>query len=295
MKRTTSLGEMEPGLQILEAQVRRDLDCIAHPSMPWLVPKTAPDGSAALDVLIVGRRAIRRGDRLRPAAGQGGQHPGPGPGAARPRRPLAKLRPHADSAKPEGVHRPRPGHPQPDLPVMARGAIRPGILGVPGPDPAGALGGLPAVGARRDRRPGPERRPRDRHRPSRPRAAGRDRRAGRRGPHPSLPQAGAGHRAGRRGTLVDAGLHSRLAPAPARPHRRSHRVRRPARQGRGGPRHRRIVARQCGDGAGGGRGQRPFVLPPGPSATGPALPVADLRRFFSATSRTWTIRGAGAS
>jgi len=42
------------GLETLEAQVRRDLERIDHPSMDWLVPWAAPDGSQALDVLIVG-------------------------------------------------------------------------------------------------------------------------------------------------------------------------------------------------------------------------------------------------
>ena len=42
------------GLAALEAQVRRDLERIDHPSTPWLVPRTGPDGEAALDVLIVG-------------------------------------------------------------------------------------------------------------------------------------------------------------------------------------------------------------------------------------------------
>ena len=38
----------------LEADVRRDLERIAHPRDPWLSPKTAPDGSQALDVLVAG-------------------------------------------------------------------------------------------------------------------------------------------------------------------------------------------------------------------------------------------------
>ena len=42
------------GLQALADQVRRDLARIAHPTAPWLRPRTAPDGSAALDVLVVG-------------------------------------------------------------------------------------------------------------------------------------------------------------------------------------------------------------------------------------------------
>jgi FAD-dependent urate hydroxylase len=41
-------------LAALEARVRDDLDLIAHPRMPWLSPRCAPDGSKALDVLIVG-------------------------------------------------------------------------------------------------------------------------------------------------------------------------------------------------------------------------------------------------
>jgi cation diffusion facilitator CzcD-associated flavoprotein CzcO len=45
---------MSSTLAALEAQVRADLDRIAHPSAEWLVPKSGPDGKLALDVLIVG-------------------------------------------------------------------------------------------------------------------------------------------------------------------------------------------------------------------------------------------------
>ena len=38
----------------LEEDVRRDLARIAHPRQAWLTPRRAPDGSDALDVLIVG-------------------------------------------------------------------------------------------------------------------------------------------------------------------------------------------------------------------------------------------------
>jgi cation diffusion facilitator CzcD-associated flavoprotein CzcO len=44
----------QPSLNDLEARIRDDLDRIAHPRAPWLTPRTAPDGSKALDVLIVG-------------------------------------------------------------------------------------------------------------------------------------------------------------------------------------------------------------------------------------------------
>lgn len=45
---------MSDGLADLDARVRADLASIAHPSAAWLVPKTAPDGQPALDVLIIG-------------------------------------------------------------------------------------------------------------------------------------------------------------------------------------------------------------------------------------------------
>jgi FAD-dependent urate hydroxylase len=53
------MGCIEPSperdrVAALTAQVRRDLDRIAHPRMPWLKPRPAPDGSPALDVLIIG-------------------------------------------------------------------------------------------------------------------------------------------------------------------------------------------------------------------------------------------------
>lgn len=41
-------------LAALEARIRGDLARIAHPSAPWLTPKAAPDGTKALDVLVVG-------------------------------------------------------------------------------------------------------------------------------------------------------------------------------------------------------------------------------------------------
>ena len=41
-------------LAALEARIRDDLARIAHPRAPWLTPRAAPDGSAALDVLVVG-------------------------------------------------------------------------------------------------------------------------------------------------------------------------------------------------------------------------------------------------
>ena len=43
-----------PALGVLEAQVRRDLGVIAHPSQPWLEPRTGPGGENVLDVLVVG-------------------------------------------------------------------------------------------------------------------------------------------------------------------------------------------------------------------------------------------------
>ena len=41
-------------LAALERQVVRDLAAISHPVQPWLTPRLAPDGTEALDVLIVG-------------------------------------------------------------------------------------------------------------------------------------------------------------------------------------------------------------------------------------------------
>ena len=38
----------------LTARARDDLDRIAHPRMPWLEPRIAPDGTQALDVLVIG-------------------------------------------------------------------------------------------------------------------------------------------------------------------------------------------------------------------------------------------------
>lgn len=41
-------------LDRLAARVRDDLARIAHPRLPWLEPRTGPDGAPALDVLVVG-------------------------------------------------------------------------------------------------------------------------------------------------------------------------------------------------------------------------------------------------
>ncbi len=41
-------------LEELGLQVRRDLDLIQYPMKSWVLPKIAPDGSKALDVLIIG-------------------------------------------------------------------------------------------------------------------------------------------------------------------------------------------------------------------------------------------------
>jgi len=41
-------------LDALTARARDDLVRVSHPRMPWLEPRTGPDGQAALDVLIVG-------------------------------------------------------------------------------------------------------------------------------------------------------------------------------------------------------------------------------------------------
>jgi len=51
-------GGVAPGLPRslgeLELLLRRDLDLIRYPARPWVLPRPAPDGGPALDVLIVG-------------------------------------------------------------------------------------------------------------------------------------------------------------------------------------------------------------------------------------------------
>ena len=54
MNERVALDELRGGISRLRAQIAADLERTAHPSTPWLEPKIAPDGSAALDVLIVG-------------------------------------------------------------------------------------------------------------------------------------------------------------------------------------------------------------------------------------------------
>ena len=41
-------------IEALKAQIRSDLDRIAHPRQPWLEPKMGPDGKPAFDVVVVG-------------------------------------------------------------------------------------------------------------------------------------------------------------------------------------------------------------------------------------------------
>ncbi len=43
-----------PALAALAERVADDLDRIAHPRMPWLVPRAGPDGETAFDVVVVG-------------------------------------------------------------------------------------------------------------------------------------------------------------------------------------------------------------------------------------------------
>ena len=57
----TSAAELELARDLLpstlpelELLLRRDLDLIRYPARPWVLPHDAPDGGAALDVLIVG-------------------------------------------------------------------------------------------------------------------------------------------------------------------------------------------------------------------------------------------------
>jgi FAD-dependent urate hydroxylase len=58
---TTRADFTQPGaaplpetLEQLELLIRRDLDLTKYPAKSWVIPRTAPDGSTALDVLIVG-------------------------------------------------------------------------------------------------------------------------------------------------------------------------------------------------------------------------------------------------
>jgi cation diffusion facilitator CzcD-associated flavoprotein CzcO len=54
MVSSAHVQEEERRLAALTAEVRRDLERIAHPRMPWLEPRLGPDGKPALDVLIIG-------------------------------------------------------------------------------------------------------------------------------------------------------------------------------------------------------------------------------------------------
>jgi len=51
---TTPLPNADEALAALEARIAEELAAIAHPSQPWMTPRTGPDGQPALDVLIVG-------------------------------------------------------------------------------------------------------------------------------------------------------------------------------------------------------------------------------------------------
>ena len=49
---------MDTTLAALTARAREDLERVAHPRMPWLEPRTGPDGRPALDVLVVDRKSV---------------------------------------------------------------------------------------------------------------------------------------------------------------------------------------------------------------------------------------------
>ena len=51
-----TVPELDPAVALAElsSRIRSDLDRIAHPRQPWLVPRHAPDGSQAYDVVVVG-------------------------------------------------------------------------------------------------------------------------------------------------------------------------------------------------------------------------------------------------
>lgn len=42
------------GLDALEARVKRELELLSYPGRDWVIPRTAPDGSEALNVLVIG-------------------------------------------------------------------------------------------------------------------------------------------------------------------------------------------------------------------------------------------------
>lgn len=44
----------QPEVEALQRRIARELAMIAHPKMPWVKPRTGPDGAPALDVLVVG-------------------------------------------------------------------------------------------------------------------------------------------------------------------------------------------------------------------------------------------------
>ncbi|MCA9631085.1 MAG: SidA/IucD/PvdA family monooxygenase [Myxococcales bacterium] len=42
------------GLEALEARVKHELELLSYPGRDWVIPRTAPDGSEALNVLVIG-------------------------------------------------------------------------------------------------------------------------------------------------------------------------------------------------------------------------------------------------
>jgi cation diffusion facilitator CzcD-associated flavoprotein CzcO len=51
---STADASPDQRLAALREKIRADLEVISHPRMEWLSPRQAPDGTNALDVLIVG-------------------------------------------------------------------------------------------------------------------------------------------------------------------------------------------------------------------------------------------------
>ena len=108
-------------LDDLAARVQDDLRRIAHPRLPWLEPRGAPDGKPALDVLVVG-------------AGQSGLATAVGLLRAHVTNILVVDRARRDEEgpwlsyarmhtlrSPKGLHWPRSRSAEPGVPILARG------------------------------------------------------------------------------------------------------------------------------------------------------------------------------
>lgn len=146
----------DDALAALTARARDDLSRIAHPRMPWMEPRTDPDGKPALDVLIVGggQSGVAIASALKRAQVDNM--------LVVDRAPRGQEGPWLTYARMHWLRSPK-NYTGPDLDLPSLGyqawheaKVRRGALADTGADRAPGLGGILRLGARYSRRAGEE-------------------------------------------------------------------------------------------------------------------------------------------